>query len=74
MNKNTHYIISVEKGEKAYAYAVTIPNNCNLCGFMENTNGFNVVSMNACSTFKKAQEVADFWNKRYKEQNRFYYD
>ena len=69
MDKNTHYVITVETDGKYYASAITINNCNNLVGILQK----NVKSMNACDSLKAAKEVAEEWNKGYKRDGIFLY-
>lgn len=75
MNKNTFYVIEIIENEtgKTAARAETVPNKYNLLGYFNPARGFSVLSVNACSTLKKAQEIAAFWNEEAKAKNRFLY-
>lgn len=79
MNKYTYFII-VEKAKNPnrllyHARAEKIHNSNNLlCAFTSQTSNIEIISANACGTWKEAQEIAAYWNKCYQENGTSYID
>ena len=64
MDKNTFFVVQ-EKNEatgKTLAYARKVHNCNNLVDFFQPQKGFKLLSINACDTWREAQDVADCWN------------
>lgn len=64
MEKNTFFVIEQQNilTGKVYAYARKVPNCYNLRGLFVPSKGYEIVSINACDSWKKAQATADNWN------------
>lgn len=64
MNKKTFFVIEQKSTEtgKYYSYAEKVPNCYNLFNYFHPARGYEIVSINACDTWKEAQEIARFWN------------
>ena len=63
MNSNTFYVIElINEAGKSISYARKISNCCNLVGAFKPIEGFRVLSVNACDTWREAQEIARAWN------------
>ena len=68
MNKYTFYVIE-EKMQNPnrllyHARAERIHNSNNLlCALKPQTSNMEVISVNACDTWKEAQDIAEYWNK-----------
>ena len=64
MNKKTFFVIEEQeiKTGRLLSHAEKVPNCYNLLGYFHPYNGFEIISINACYTWKQAQEIADFWN------------
>ena len=64
MDKNTYFIIQEKNTEngKVFAHAEKVHNCYNLFKYFHPCRGYDIVSINACSTWKEAQKVANFWN------------
>lgn len=72
MNHNTFYVIDQTNYEgKSIAYARKIPNCYNLVGIFKPMTGFKIISVNACDTWREAQETARDWNDRHIENGRY---
>lgn len=64
MNKQTFFVVQqreIETG-KLFAYAEKVSNNYNLYGYFKPFNGCEILSVNACDTYKHAKEIAEDWN------------
>lgn len=71
MEKKTYFVIeekSIKTGN-TFARALKIPNCYNLVGYFQPHKDWEIVSINACDTYKKAQEIATFWNDNAKSKN-----
>ena len=64
MNKNTFFVIEEEEIEtgRLISYAMKVHNCNNLLGYFTPRKGMKIISINACDTWKEAQEIAHFWN------------
>lgn len=73
MTKTKFYVIEAYNPTtgKYYSRAEKIPNSCNLISKFTALDGFEVITANACDTWKQAQEIADFWNQCAKERNKY---
>lgn len=73
MNKNTYFIIEEQETAtgKTCAWVRKIPNIYNLKDIFQPCKGCEIISINACSTMKKAKEIADFWNCCAREKGRY---
>ena len=77
MNKYTYYVI-VEKAKNPSrllynARAAKIHNSNNLlCVFTAQASNIEIISANACDTWKEAQKIAAYWNKCYIENGTSY--
>jgi hypothetical protein len=73
MKKTTFYVIEAHNPTtgKYYSHAEKVPNCYNLVGKFTAIDGFEVISVNACDTWKEAQEIADFWNEGAKKRNKY---
>lgn len=73
MTKYSYYVIEEYNPTtgKYYSRAEKIQNRCNLIGKFAALDGFEVISVNACDTWKEAQQTADFWNECAKERNKY---
>lgn len=73
MEKKTFFV--VEQREKStgkyYAYAEKVSNCNNLMYYFKPFHGYEIVSINACDTWKQAQEIATFWNDGAKKNNNY---
>ncbi len=72
MEKYSYYVIERQHKQngKTHATAERIRNNYNLlCYFTESGRETEIISVNACDTWKEAQFIADFWNQCAKEKN-----
>lgn len=79
MKNNTYYVIDVKETAtgKSYATALKVPNVYNLLGYFERTiaKGFELISINACGTWKEAQKIAEWWNEcKTKNNNSYLYN
>lgn len=70
MDKKTYYVITVEEDGKYFSYAETIHNSNNLVGKFPK----NAITINACDTRKKADEIARSWNEIWREKDQFSYE
>ena len=73
MEKNTYYVVTEEKDGKYLSYAETIRNNNNLVGMFGHKD-CNVVTINACDSRTKAEQIAIEWNESWKKQNKYMFD
>ena len=72
MNYNTFYVIDQTNDEgKSIAYARKVPNCYNLVGIFKPMTGFKIISVNACDTWREAQEIARDWNDQYIQKGRY---
>jgi len=72
VNHNTFYVIDQANDEGKYiAYARKVPNCYNLVGIFKPMTGFKIISVNACDTWREAQETARYWNDRHIENGRY---
>lgn len=63
MNKNTYFVIEEKhKSGKVFSHAEKIANAYNLIFAIKPMKDCELISVNACDTWKEAQEVAAFWN------------
>jgi hypothetical protein len=72
MNSNTFYVIElINEAGKSISYARKIPNCYNLVGIFKPMSGFKLLSVNACDTWREAQEIARDWNDRAIKNGRY---
>ena len=74
MNKNTFFVIEEieEATGKSFSYAQKVSNSNNLKGFFRPSfHGYNILSINACDTWKEAQDIANAWNECAKEKGKY---
>lgn len=64
---NVNLVITIEKDGKHLAYAQKEYSSNNLYYVIKHIKG--IKTLNVCSSFKKAQELATFWNNCYKNNN-----
>ena len=63
MDKYTWYVFTIrDEDGKFYSFAERIGNKNNLVGYAA-----QAYTMNACDSKKEALEIADAWNRAYKE-------
>lgn len=64
MDKYTYFVIEEKDAatEKMFAYAERVHNCNNLYKHFKPCKGFEIISINACDTWKEAQRIASFWN------------
>lgn len=60
MNKNTYYVIQIEKNGLCYAFCEKVPNCYNLKCIFERYP--DMMSINACDSKKEAERIAEIWN------------
>mgnify|MGYP005768670771 FL=1 len=68
LKSNTHYVFVVEKDDKFFAYAKTIPNSNNLLSYLGLTG---LKTVNAADSKKEAKALAEFWNDCYKKNGTY---
>lgn len=76
MDKYTYFVVA-EKCKKTGAYiahALKVANAYNLFKYFTPFDGCEIISINACDTFKKAKEIADVWNNDWHKQGRYLFD
>ena len=73
MDKTTFFVIQEQNKEngKMFAYAEKVHNCYNLYKYFHPCNGYEITSINAVSTYKKAKQTADFWNECAKKNNNY---
>ena len=71
MEGYTWYVLEYHKDDKYYAHAFRLRNNINLVSFMKDHLKAGLVSMNPCSTKKRAFEIVKAWNDRWKSENKY---
>jgi hypothetical protein len=62
--KNFYYAVNTEDNGKIYAFVIKASINENLKTLFSGYK--NLISINACETKKRAEELANFWNECYK--------
>ena len=64
MEKNTFFVIEQKEiaTGKCVSTAQKVANCYNLLHYFKPYNGYEIISINACDTWKQAQEIADYWN------------
>lgn len=65
MNHNFYYVVTDELNGLYHSYVINAKGTENLVCVMEKLKGAK--SVNAVSTKKEAERIADAWNKTYKE-------
>lgn len=73
MEKNTYYVITEEKDGKYLSYAETIRNNNNLVGMFGHKD-CNVITVNACDSRNKAEQITIELNESWKKQGKYMFD
>ena len=70
MGKKTFYVIEERSPEtgKTIAHAEKVCNCFNLLGYFTPRKGLEIVSINACDTWKEAEKIAAFWNQCAREK------
>lgn len=66
-NDNVNLIITIEKNGKHYSYAQKEPSTNNLAYVFKSIKYLS--TLNICSSYKKAQELAEFWNECFEKNN-----
>ena len=70
---NYFYLVKCERIDDRYiANVVKISESYNLVNIFEKYP--HMVSLNICQTKKMAHDIADTWNKGFKENNTYYFD
>ena len=66
MEKNTFFVIEQKEKTtgKYFSIALKVHNSNNLLSYFSRYTykGFEIISINACDSWKQAQEIAAFWN------------
>lgn len=72
MDKRSFFVIEIIENEtgKTAARAEAVPNCYNLLGLFTPARGYSLLSVNACSTLKKARQIADVWNEAAREKGK----
>jgi len=73
MEKYTYFVIGERSKENGrnIAYAQRIHNCNNLLYAIHPRKDMELVSINACDTWKEAQEIARFWNECYQKNGTY---
>lgn len=73
MDNNTFFTIEYQNSENGatFAAAEKVPNCYNLLHHFTAPKGFIILSINACDTWKKAQEIAGAWNEAARAKNNY---
>lgn len=75
MNKYTYYVIEEKTtgaGKTRYiAHAKKIHNSSNLLYAFHTASNMELISVNACDTWKEAQEIARYWNECYENNGTY---
>lgn len=68
MNKYNWYVITIEKHQKYYSYAIRVHNCTDLLSLLTNDN---ILHINCCDSKRYANMIAGEWNKGYKENGTY---
>lgn len=75
MEKNTFFVITYRHKEtgKQYSTAQKVANCNNLLGYFKAPKDFEILSINACDTWKEAIQIAIFWDSCAAKNGNYYY-
>lgn len=75
MEKNTFYVFEYKNlaTGKCYAIPEKICNCNNLVSYFKAPKGYDLLSVNACDTWKEAQNIASYWNEGYQGRGIYEY-
>lgn len=75
MNRNTFFVIEEQEIESGryVAYAEKVPNCYNLLHYFKPRRGMEIISVNACNTWKEAVEIARCWNEGWRKSGKYLY-
>lgn len=73
MTGTSHIITTIQKDGRRNTQALTISNNVNLKAYIDSAelDGYKVISVNICPTFKEARQKAEEDNEFYKKHDMF---
>lgn len=70
--KNFYYAVNTEENGKICAFVIKASINDNLAKLFAGYK--NLITINACHTKKRAEELCDLWNEHYKANGTYLFD